>query len=84
VELNLNLKQEEQEKYRKALETELRKLQANILEICNGFDTRLREFFDFKVLYDQLIYQNELRAILLVSTCLHTEGDEKKVLRPRI
>lgn len=71
--------QEEQEKYRKALETELRKLQSTITEICSTFDAKLREFFDAKVNTDQTIYQNELRIIKLALASQHLEGDEQKV-----
>ncbi|RKO94661.1 hypothetical protein BDK51DRAFT_21951 [Blyttiomyces helicus] len=69
---------EEQEKYRKALETELRKLQGLIIEICDGFDANLRDFFKFRLDTDQAIYQTELKIIKLCQSTLYSEDDELK------
>ncbi|KAJ1563371.1 Cilia- and flagella-associated protein 43, partial [Nowakowskiella sp. JEL0078] len=44
---------EEQEKYKKALETELKKLQGVITEICENFDQQLQQFANFKLATDQ-------------------------------
>ncbi|KAJ3087892.1 Cilia- and flagella-associated protein 43 [Quaeritorhiza haematococci] len=67
---------EEQEKYRRALETELRKLQAFISELCETFDTHLQEFFQTKLATDDLIYQLELKIIKLTQACALQENDE--------
>ncbi|KAI8926587.1 WD40-repeat-containing domain protein [Entophlyctis helioformis] len=72
---------DEQEKYRKALETELRKLQGIIVEICDNYDTQLREFYRKKLTIDQYTYQCELRMIKLAQAALNSEEDEPKELR---
>ncbi|KAJ3099331.1 Cilia- and flagella-associated protein 43 [Phlyctochytrium planicorne] len=69
---------EEQEKYRKALETELKKLQSVISDICDGFDQKLRELFNAKLDADQEIYKNELKIIKLGISVIQAEGDEAK------
>jgi hypothetical protein len=71
--------QEEQEKHRKALETELRKLQGFITEICVSFDTQLRQFFNIKLAVNQLLVKKELEMIKLHETLLYSEGDTVKV-----
>ncbi|KAI9327817.1 hypothetical protein DFJ73DRAFT_800748 [Zopfochytrium polystomum] len=72
---------EEQEKYRKALETELRKLQGTIQEICDAFDQKLKDLFEAKLKTDQTIYQNELNVIKLLRSSLLGEGDEPRELQ---
>ncbi|EGF83145.1 hypothetical protein BATDEDRAFT_34015 [Batrachochytrium dendrobatidis JAM81] len=72
---------EEQEKYKKALETELRKLQSLISEILESFDTQLRAFYRLKLNTDQTIYQHELRMIKLVQASLQSDDDEPKEKR---
>ncbi|KAJ3194324.1 Cilia- and flagella-associated protein 43 [Irineochytrium annulatum] len=69
---------EEQEKYRKALETELRKLQGLINEICEGYDQRLQDLFKMKLNSDHEIYKNELKVVKLCQAALHGEGDETR------
>ncbi|KAI8612803.1 hypothetical protein BC830DRAFT_1230957 [Chytriomyces sp. MP71] len=69
---------EEQEKYRKALETELKKLQGFILELCDNFDQRLKELLVKKLEADQAIYKNELKRVKLEQSILLAEGDEAK------
>ncbi|KAJ3411976.1 Cilia- and flagella-associated protein 43 [Chytridiales sp. JEL 0842] len=69
---------EEQEKYKKALETELKKLQGYIQEVCETFDQKLQELFNYKLSTDQNIYQNELKMIKLRQVCVISEDDEKK------
>lgn len=67
---------EEQEKYRKALETELKKLQGSIQDIGDGFDQKLRDFFNVKMNSDQTIYQNELKMIKMSHAILLGESNE--------
>ena len=71
---------EEQEKARKALETELRKLQSVITEITNAFDSQLREFHKEKLRTDNFIYQFELTIIKLSRASLNSEEDEPREL----
>ena len=71
---------EEQEKYRKALETELKKLQLTIHEIGTAYDSKLSEFYEFKISLDQRIYENELRIAILIRACMYSEVDEVKEL----
>ncbi|KAI9330069.1 hypothetical protein BDR26DRAFT_825041 [Obelidium mucronatum] len=72
---------EEQEKYRKALETELKKLQGFILELCDNFDLRLKELLVKKMEADQAIFKNELKRIKLHQSLLLAENDEAKEWR---
>jgi hypothetical protein len=69
---------DEQEKYRKALETELRKLQSSIGEICEGFDHSVQEFFNGRIKNDQVIYQNELKILKLNQCAVFSENDEQR------
>ena len=71
---------EEQEKYRKALETELRKLQSSVSEICQLFDEKLKDFFLTKLASDQNIFQNELKMIKLGQAIIFSEDDEVREL----
>ncbi|KAJ3299843.1 Cilia- and flagella-associated protein 43 [Borealophlyctis nickersoniae] len=77
-EKKLAVQKEEQEKYRKALETELRKLQGFINEVCDAYDARMREFFNYRLLTDRLVYQTELKIIKLGQATLFGEDDEAK------
>ncbi|KAJ3037135.1 Cilia- and flagella-associated protein 43 [Rhizophlyctis rosea] len=77
-EKKLAVQKEEQEKYRKALETELRKLQSSIGEICDAFDTKLKEFFNHKLTTDRTVQQMELTIIKLCQATLYGEEDEAK------
>ncbi|KAJ3210579.1 Cilia- and flagella-associated protein 43 [Entophlyctis luteolus] len=72
---------EEQEKYRKALETELKKLQTTIFDICDTFDGKLKEFLLKKMEADQDIYKHELKRIKLQQSILLAENDESKEWR---
>lgn len=69
---------EEQEKYRKALETELRKLQASIGDFCDSFDKSLGELFNLKLSSDQIIFQNELKMIKLTQSSVFSEHDDTR------
>ncbi|OUM69573.1 hypothetical protein PIROE2DRAFT_57303 [Piromyces sp. E2] len=67
---------EEQEKYRKVLETELRKHQGFIVELLTNYDDELEKLFKLKLTTDQLIYQNELKIIKLYQGVLFWEKIE--------
>lgn len=69
---------DEQEKYRKALETELRKLQSSIGEICENFDHSVQEFFNGRISNDQIIYQTELKILKLNQCAVFSENDEQR------
>ena len=49
--------QEDREKYRKSLETELKKLQSGITEAAAAFDEKLSQLFQRKVKTEMAIYQ---------------------------
>jgi len=74
----LAILKEEQEKGRKAIETELKKCQSGILEICQGYDSKLRDLFGQKIDTDILILQNELKIIKLSYSALKALDSEKK------
>ncbi|XP_072883182.1 cilia- and flagella-associated protein 43 isoform X1 [Hemitrygon akajei] len=57
---------EEKDKYRKTLESELRKLQASITETTNAFDDLINKLFEKKVRTEMIIYQEELKICNLV------------------
>jgi len=67
---------EEQEKYKKVLETELRKHQGFIAELLTNYDDELDKLFKLKLSTDQLIYQNELKIIKLYQGILFWEKVE--------
>jgi len=48
---------EEREKYRKSLEMELKKLQANNVEATNNFDERLNQLFQKNIKTEAVIMQ---------------------------
>ncbi|KAJ3006630.1 Cilia- and flagella-associated protein 43, partial [Thoreauomyces humboldtii] len=76
----LAVQKEEQEKTRKALETELKKILAGIGELCDNFDaTTLRNgLFHQKLDTDTRIYTYELQLIKLNTALLYAEEDESK------
>ncbi|KAH6573720.1 hypothetical protein BASA61_002819 [Batrachochytrium salamandrivorans] len=78
MEKKMAILKEEQDKCRKALETELRKLQGLITELCETFDSQLRDFYHVKLSTDQEIYQNELRIIKLEKAILSNKDDDLK------
>ena len=77
-EKKLAVYKEEQEKARKALETELRKLQTVITEICDNFDLQLGELHRIKASAEKIIYQMELRIIKMSQSCIISEDDLSK------
>nr|XP_056705780.1 cilia- and flagella-associated protein 43 [Euleptes europaea] len=65
---------EEREKHRKILETELRKLQSSVQETTQTFDEIMNRLFEKKVKSEMVIYQEELKITnLLYSLLLHEE-----------
>ncbi|KAL8576297.1 hypothetical protein ACOMHN_006220 [Nucella lapillus] len=64
---------EEREKFRKQLETELRKLQGLISETMAGFDETLNQLFLKKIKVMMVIYQEELKILRLRRTLLTEE-----------
>ncbi|EDV20844.1 uncharacterized protein TRIADDRAFT_60769 [Trichoplax adhaerens] len=69
---------EEREKYKKALETELKKLQTNVTSICEAFDDRIAQLFEKKVNTDMVICQEELKCLRLYSSLLEEDSMERK------
>ncbi|XP_067909306.1 cilia- and flagella-associated protein 43 isoform X2 [Heterodontus francisci] len=57
---------EEKDKYRKTLESELKKLQGSIAESTSIFDETMNKLFDKKVRTEMIIYQEELKICNLV------------------
>eukprot|EP00003_Mantamonas_plastica_P031377 TRINITY_DN8130_c0_g1_i6.p1 TRINITY_DN8130_c0_g1~~TRINITY_DN8130_c0_g1_i6.p1 ORF type:complete len:875 (+),score=403.11 TRINITY_DN8130_c0_g1_i6:467-3091(+) len=68
----------EREKRRKAHETELRKLQTSIQEVCYQFDQRLGELQTLKVDTDQSIHELEFKIIKLSQSLLAEESYQNK------
>ncbi|XP_026210810.1 cilia- and flagella-associated protein 43 isoform X2 [Anabas testudineus] len=64
---------EEKEKYKKLLETEMKKLQAATRDATERFDETLTKLFDKKVRYEMVIYQEELKIAYLVYSILIEE-----------
>ncbi|XP_076829896.1 cilia- and flagella-associated protein 43 isoform X2 [Brachyhypopomus gauderio] len=64
---------EEQEKYRKALEVEMKKLQTWIIDATLAFDETLHELFERKVKSEMAIYQEELKITNLALSLLTEE-----------
>lgn len=64
---------EEREKLKKALEAELRKLQASIDQGMEQFDERLLKLFQLKIKTDMTIHQQELMMLFLTRTILSEE-----------
>ncbi|XP_078421122.1 cilia- and flagella-associated protein 43 isoform X2 [Cetorhinus maximus] len=57
---------EEKDKYRKTLESELKKLQSSIAESTSNFDDTMNKLFEKKVRTEMIIYQEELKICNLV------------------
>lgn len=69
---------EEQEKSRKSLETELRKLQSVNHELAYAFDLQLKELQKLKLQVENDIFQNELKIIKIGQVIINSEDDSKK------
>ncbi|XP_028458704.1 cilia- and flagella-associated protein 43 isoform X2 [Perca flavescens] len=61
---------EEKEKYKKSMETEMKKLQASTRDATERFDETLTKLFEKKVKCEMAIYQEELKITYLVYTVL--------------
>ncbi|XP_066933494.1 cilia- and flagella-associated protein 43-like [Clytia hemisphaerica] len=64
---------EEREKYRKSLETELKKLQTTNVDSTNNFDERLLLLFQKKIKTKAVILQEELKIVRLAASILIDE-----------
>ncbi|KAM6092199.1 cilia- and flagella-associated protein 43 isoform 2-T3 [Theristicus caerulescens] len=64
---------EEKEKYRRALENELKKLEASIQETTQNFDETVCKLSERKVKLEMVIYQEELKIVNLVYALLLNE-----------
>ncbi|XP_017552052.1 cilia- and flagella-associated protein 43 isoform X1 [Pygocentrus nattereri] len=64
---------EEQEKYRKTLEAEMKKLQTSIKGATQAFDETLSKLFEKKVKSEMVIYQEELKIANLAHSLLIEE-----------
>lgn len=60
------------------METELRKLQGFIAELCTSFDEKLKEFFNVRLSTDRLLHQHELTIVKLCQSTHYSEEDELK------
>ncbi|NXD09770.1 CFA43 protein, partial [Nothocercus nigrocapillus] len=70
---------EEREKHKRALEAELKKLQASIQETTQSFDETMCKLFERKVNSEMVIYQEELKIInILYSLLLDEELDTRE------
>eukprot|EP00002_Diphylleia_rotans_P030276 TRINITY_DN620_c0_g1_i6.p1 TRINITY_DN620_c0_g1~~TRINITY_DN620_c0_g1_i6.p1 ORF type:complete len:1590 (-),score=396.80 TRINITY_DN620_c0_g1_i6:241-5010(-) len=72
---------EEREKRKKALETELKKLQGSIQDICSAFDDKVYQLFLTRMHTDQSIYEEELKIIKLSQALLQDEDFENKEIK---
>ena len=61
---------EEREKLKKALEAELRKLQASITQGMEQFDERLQKLFQLKIRTQMVIHQDELKILHLARSLI--------------
>eukprot|EP00742_Colponemidia_sp_Colp-10_P004312 GILJ01004600.1.p1 GENE.GILJ01004600.1~~GILJ01004600.1.p1 ORF type:complete len:1711 (-),score=393.32 GILJ01004600.1:88-5118(-) len=67
--------QEEKEKYKKTLDAELKKLKADVADVCSKFDEKVQALFKAKLETDFGIYEQELYIIRL-SLALLQEMDD--------
>lgn len=61
---------EEREKLKKALEAELRKLQASITQGMEQFDERLQKLFQLKIRTQMVIHQDEMKMLHLARSLI--------------
>ncbi|NXJ12495.1 CFA43 protein, partial [Odontophorus gujanensis] len=70
---------EEKEKYRRALENELKELEASIQETTQNFDKIVCKLFEKKMNLEKVIYQEELKIVnLIYSLLLDEELDSRE------
>lgn len=72
-EVKVRERMEEREKYKKQLETELRKLQTSIQDELAHFDGGLMELFKMKLDTEMVIYQEELKILRLSHSVFQME-----------
>lgn len=77
-EQKIQAQKDEQEKRRKALETELRKLQVHVHDLSRNFDQSLKAFMIKKQEAEQKIFQYELQVIMFSQLALLSEDDDRK------
>ena len=70
---------EEREKYRKSLESELKKLQAANADSMLSFDDRLNQLFHRQIKTEQVILQEELKIQRLNESILTDEELEARI-----
>lgn len=70
---------EEREKLKKALEAELRKLQASIIQGMEQFDERLQKLFQCKIRTQMVIHQDELKMFHLTCSLVTEKEVEMKI-----
>lgn len=71
--------EEEKEKIRKNLESDLKKLRQEIIEICFRFDDHVLTLFRRKLEYDYRIYEQELYMIRLSLSIIMQEYGNVKI-----
>eukprot|EP00658_Telonema_sp_P-2_P005332 TRINITY_DN11996_c0_g1_i1.p1 TRINITY_DN11996_c0_g1~~TRINITY_DN11996_c0_g1_i1.p1 ORF type:complete len:1325 (+),score=467.71 TRINITY_DN11996_c0_g1_i1:92-4066(+) len=71
--------EEEADKYRRALESELKKLHGDNTEACSGFDEKLTELYQQMLLTHRRIYEYELRMISLASSLQQEAVRDSKI-----
>lgn len=71
--------EEEADKYRRALEAELKKLHGDNAEACTGFDEKLTELYQQMLLTQRRIYEYELRMISLASSLQQEAARDAKI-----
>jgi hypothetical protein len=71
---------EEKEKIRKNLELELKKLRADIQDLCTKFDERIFILFRRRLEYEYRIYEQEISIIRLTLSILMEEENKAKTL----
>ena len=72
---------EEREKLKKALEAELRKLQASIAQGIEQFDERILKLFQFKIKSEMAILHQELMVLCLTRASLSEEEVTEKEIQ---
>lgn len=72
---------EEREKLKKALEAELRKLQASISQGIEQFDERILKLFQLKIKSEMAILQQELMVLCLTRDLLSEEEVTEKEIQ---
>eukprot|EP01105_Mastigella_eilhardi_P012420 TRINITY_DN2847_c0_g1_i2.p1 TRINITY_DN2847_c0_g1~~TRINITY_DN2847_c0_g1_i2.p1 ORF type:complete len:1233 (-),score=406.96 TRINITY_DN2847_c0_g1_i2:217-3915(-) len=77
-EKKLQIQKDEKQKHIKALESEFKKLEKSIEELCIAFDDHLQELANKRVATDQQICEEELKVIKLSTALLNQEENAKQ------